>query len=237
MINMTPVVCLFARAPVEGTVKKRLAREIGEDDAFWAYKKLVRHTAKRIRPVTSKGLFAELWIQGSPDYITCREWATQLNGRLRQQHGGDIGAAMWHTAYTHLKFGRHVIIVGSDVVSIDANYVRDAATQLEEVDVVIGPAEDGGYGLIGLSRPAPELFRGIPWGTSSVYARTMEKIEATGRSVVSLPVLWDVDTAADWERFKQTYPELPVKIDPRFPFRLTDPLPEDDEDPVEDVSS
>ena len=235
MIQLTPVVCVFARAPVEGSVKRRLAADIGDTAALRAHAQLARHTVERIRPVTDRGLLAELWIQGDPGYAQCREWAGLLGGRLRQQQGEDLGASMWHTAHTHLKFNRHVLIVGADVVSIDADYICEAAARLEDVDVVLGPAEDGGYGLIGLSRPAPDLFRGIPWGTSEVLARTLDRIATAGWSVQELPLLWDVDTKADWERFKAAFPEPPFRVEPALPFTLVESMAADrSEDPQPD---
>ncbi len=226
-VTLTPIVAVFARAPVSGRVKKRLAKEIGEAAAFQAYLDLVRHLLPRLKPVTTRGMFAELWIAGDPSMIKCREWSSLLNGRLRQQLGSDLGSVMWHTLYTHLNLGRHAIVVGSDVVSLDADYVLEARDWLMDVDVVIGPAEDGGYGLIGLSRMAPELFKEMPWGTDRVFAITMERATALGFSIHVMPTLWDVDSAADLARFREVYPPPPRPPRPKMRYPGDPPEPED----------
>jgi rSAM/selenodomain-associated transferase 1 len=213
-VLLTPVVAVFARAPVSGEVKSRLAREIGESAAYQAHLELAKHTLTRLRPVTQNGMFAELWIAGNSGMIKCREWAAMLDGRLRQQHGADIGAAMWNCLYTHVNLGRNAMVVGSDVVSITPEQLLEARDYLMDVDMVISPAEDGGYGMIGLSILAPELFREIPWGTADVFERTMEKAKKLGLSSHVMPMVWDVDNAADFARFKATYPPQPPKAPP-----------------------
>lgn len=226
-VTLTPVVAVFARAPVHGRVKSRLAAEVGESAAYHAHLELARHTLQRIRPVTAQGMFAELWIAGDPGMIKCREWAAMLDGRLRQQLGKDLGATMWHCLYTHINLGRNAIVVGCDVVSVDAAYVLEARDRLMDVDLVIGPAEDGGYGLIGLSRLAPELFRDMPWGTDRVFDLTMARARELKLTTHVLPTVWDVDTAADFARFQATYPPPPPK--PRPPRRYPgDPPPAED---------
>lgn len=205
-VTLTPVVAVFARAPVPGRVKSRLAAEVGESATFQAHLELTRHTLQRLRPVTARGMFAELWIAGDPGMIECREWAEMLNGRLRQQLGNGLGATMWHCLHTHLNLGRDAIVVGCDVVSIDAEYVLEARDRLMDVDLVIGPAEDGGYGLIGLSRLAPELFRDMPWGTDRVFDVTMARARYLKLTTHVMPTVWDVDDAADFARFQATWP-------------------------------
>ena len=94
------------------------------------------------------------------------------------------------------------IIVGTDCPTLNADYVVQAACALRQHDVVLGPAEDGGYGLVGLRRPVPQLFEHMPWGSSSVAARTLARADQLGLTVQMLDPLWDVDTAADLQRFR-----------------------------------
>lgn len=223
-VLLTPVVAVFARAPMSGEVKTRLASEIGESAAYQAHLELVKHTLWRLRPVTRSGMFAELWIAGTAGMVKCREWAAILDGRLRQQHGADIGAAMWNCLYTHVNLGRHAIVVGGDVVSITAEQVLEGRDRLMDVDMVISPAQDGGYGMIGLSILAPDLFRDIPWGTADVFERTMQKAAKLGLSTHVMPTVWDVDNAADYARFKTTYPPPPPKP---MPWHYSSDPPED----------
>ena len=93
------------------------------------------------------------------------------------------------------------LIVGSDCPTITAGYIRQAVIALDEHDLVLGPAEDGGYGLIGLRIPAPELFRGIPWSTPEVFAETIKRAGCCGMSWTALETVWDVDDERDWLRF------------------------------------
>src|SRR5260221_12470986 len=89
---------------------------------------------------------------------------------------------------------RHAILVGSDIPTLSVQYLRDADQALAQGDdVVIGPAEDGGYVLVGLSRCDPELFRGIPWGGSEALAETRRRIAGLSGRPIELPVLWAGD--------------------------------------------
>jgi hypothetical protein len=84
-----------------------------------------------------------------------------------------------------------------------------AALENSDVDVVLGPSEDGGYYLIGLKQPHPDLFRGIAWSTDRVTTQTLVKADAMGLKVVRLPFWYDVDTAADLDRLRAELPTLP----------------------------
>ena len=96
------------------------------------------------------------------------------------------------------------ILIGSDIPALSAQYLRDAERALAGGDdVVIGPAEDGGYVLVGLSHGDPELFRGIPWGGPKVLPETRRRIAALGWRLSELPALWDVDRPEDLERLPQ----------------------------------
>jgi glycosyltransferase A (GT-A) superfamily protein (DUF2064 family) len=109
---------------------------------------------------------------------------------------------MRETLNAELTGSRYCVLIGSDCPDIDADYVMAAFDALAAVDVVIGPAEDGGYGLIGLGRPAPELFEDMRWGDDQVLARTLERAERSGLSVVCLPEIYDVDRIEDWQRYR-----------------------------------
>jgi glycosyltransferase A (GT-A) superfamily protein (DUF2064 family) len=93
------------------------------------------------------------------------------------------------------------IIVGTDCPTLSSDYVRQAVRELAQHDLVLGPAEDGGYGLIGLRRPVPELFTEMPWGSKAVTAETLTRARQQQLDVQLLSTLWDVDTEADWQRF------------------------------------
>lgn len=190
--------CLFARPARFGQVKSRLAAGLGEEQALDAYRRLLRDTLQRLARVP--GIPAELWLAGTPDPWVLSQ-AAEFGLRWRRQRGADLGARMALALDDCLAGGAAGLIVGSDCPPIDAEYVRAAAAVLTDHDLVLGPAEDGGYGLIGLSRGCAALFEGVPWGTSQVLVRTLEIAGRAGLTVALLDTVWDVDTPADWQRY------------------------------------
>jgi glycosyltransferase A (GT-A) superfamily protein (DUF2064 family) len=95
-----------------------------------------------------------------------------------------------------------VVVIGSDCPYLTAADIHDAWVALEGCDLVLGPALDGGYWLIGLAAPQPGLFRGIAWSTSTVLAQTREKAAGSGLRVHDLRILSDVDTETDWRKYQ-----------------------------------
>ncbi|MCB0620135.1 MAG: glycosyltransferase, partial [Saprospiraceae bacterium] len=93
------------------------------------------------------------------------------------------------------------VIIGSDCPQLQASIVEEAFARLEEFPVVLGPAQDGGYYLLGLHRPEPSLFHDISWSTESVLEQTLQRVAALGQEAFLLPRLSDIDRAADWERY------------------------------------
>ena len=190
--------CIFARAPVAGRVKSRLAAEIGAEAALAAHRALVEGALERLACID--GVASELWLD-DPDHEGARRWAQPWGLPLRAQAGGDLGQRMDLALQSCVASGARGIVVGTDCPDIDARYVRDAVDALDSHDAVLGPAADGGYGLVGARRPVPEIFRGILWGSAGVLAATLARAAAAGVSVARLPEIWDVDTAADWRRY------------------------------------
>jgi rSAM/selenodomain-associated transferase 1 len=119
---------------------------------------------------------------------------------LRPQTGGDLGDRLWSASVECLRGAGSVVLVGADCPSLDGHYVRSALEALARVDAVLGPAEDGGYVLLGLKQAAPGLFSGIPWGTGEVAAITRERMTSLGWSWAELPTLWDLDRPEDLVR-------------------------------------
>jgi rSAM/selenodomain-associated transferase 1 len=190
------IVAVFTRAPIHGRVKRRLARALGDDGALAAHRLLLTRTLRRLQGVTA---FAELelWVEGE---LGVDE---RFTVPIRRQPTGDLGMKMLSAVADIERRHARAIIVGSDCPLLDSAYVHAALAALTRHDVVIGPAEDGGYVLIACRRAIPALFQGIDWGTGSVLAMTLERAAAAGASVSCLPELWDVDEPADWQRFQQ----------------------------------
>jgi glycosyltransferase A (GT-A) superfamily protein (DUF2064 family) len=112
---------------------------------------------------------------------------------------------MQHAARTALDAGMPAIIIGTDAPDLDVEYLARAAAALQSGDAVIGPAEDGGYVLIGVARELP-IFSDMPWSTPVVAERTRERLRSAAASWVELPTSWDVDTAADYARLRSPLP-------------------------------
>jgi glycosyltransferase A (GT-A) superfamily protein (DUF2064 family) len=99
-------------------------------------------------------------------------------------------------------------VIGTDCPAFTPEHLRAAAHALRDADVVLIPAEDGGYVLIGARGAHPQLFSGIAWGTPTVLTETRARIAALGLKSIELPALWDIDTEADLARFEVMFPEM-----------------------------
>lgn len=124
--------------------------------------------------------------------------------RLVPQEGADIGARMAHALHWSLADGTPTLLIGSDCAALTPNYLRAAARALAQPnDVVLGPAEDGGYFLIGAREHCPDAFSGIDWSTAKVMEQTRARLSAAGLRWHELAPIWDVDDAKDLARLQQ----------------------------------
>jgi len=195
-------VMVFARAPTPGEAKTRLIPALGAAGAAALHRRLVMHC---LRAATDAQLGpVELWCApdaGDPFFHECER---RFEASLHPQGEGDLGARMQRAFESALARASRAILVGSDIPALSAQYLRDAERALAGGDdVVIGPAEDGGYVLVGLSHCDSELFRGIPWGGSEALAETRRRIARLDWRVTELPALWDVDRPGDLERLPE----------------------------------
>lgn len=192
--------CIFARTPRLGQVKRRLALEIGAPAALETYVALAEDTFARLAAV--EGMSAELWLAGPVNDVV-RRWLQTWSLPLHIQQGDDLGARMAQALACSHAEGARAVVVGTDCPPVDGAYVRRAVLALDEVDVVLGPATDGGYALVGTRAPAVEIFRDIPWGTSAVLDATLTRVRELGLAVRLLEPVWDVDTAEDLARLRR----------------------------------
>ncbi len=191
---------VFARAP--GEAKTRLIPALGEAGVAALHRRLVMHCLRAARD--SRLGPVELWCAPDTSDPFFRECERRLGASLHAQGDGDLGARMQRAFESALAGAERAILVGSDIPALSPRYLRDADQALARGDdAVIGPAEDGGYALIGLWRCDPELFRDIPWGGSEVLGQTRRRLAALSWRSSELPVLWDVDRPEDLERLPQ----------------------------------
>lgn len=185
---------VFAKAPVPGQAKTRLAPAIGIDAAARLASRMLAHAlrvgfASGIGPV-------ELCCAPDSSHPQFKRAASE-GVIVSEQGGGDLGERMQRALARGLRTYRSVVLIGTDAPGLDAEVLRSAAAALSENEVVIAPAADGGYVLVGLSRPAPGVFKDIAWSTPQVMAQTRARIEALGLSFWELPTLHDVDEPDD----------------------------------------
>jgi rSAM/selenodomain-associated transferase 1 len=193
------LVQVFAKAPVPGEVKTRLIPVLGRDGAAELYCRLVQQTLATVAMARVGGL--ELWTTapGEQAFLQACERPPGISLLLQPQ--GDLGARMSAALAHGLARARAVLLVGSDVPTMCCDDLRDARDALANgSDAVLGPAEDGGYWLIGLSRHAAELFRDLPWSTPAVLDATRTRLRALRWRWHELPTRWDVDRPADLQR-------------------------------------
>lgn len=193
---MTARLVVFARSPELGRVKSRLASSVGEQRALGIYLQLLEQT---LATAAASGLAWELWVDGNLQQEDLRRLAAKFHIRPRAQPPGDLGQRLSVVFQRSLPDGP-VMVIGSDCPQLAPCHLRQAARGLTgAAEVLLGPAADGGYYLVGLRSVAPSLFTGIPWGSSRVLEKTLEAARLQNLVVQQLPRLRDLDTGADLE--------------------------------------
>src|SRR5262249_57847380 len=140
--------------------------------------------------------------------------------RLVPQGDGDLGQRLKRFVSDHLQGAARVVVLGTDSPTLPLEYVTRAFDLLMRCDVVLGPATDGGYYLLGCTRRVPPIFDGIAWGESSVLSQTTERLQAASWSFTLLPPWYDVDTLADWRMLPGRIAAMRAAgLDPQAPRR------------------
>jgi rSAM/selenodomain-associated transferase 1 len=187
------VLLLFNRNPQLGKVKTRVARTVGDTEALRIYHILLEKTR-----LAALGVEAERWLFYS-DFIDTNDDWPETGFSKKIQSGGDLGERMEQAFRVAFEAGAgKVLIIGSDCPELTGEILQMAFDKLDEADFVLGSVPDGGYYLLGMKALEPSVFQDIEWSTETVRVRTLEKIEAAGKSCALLPVLSDVDTEEDW---------------------------------------
>ena len=195
-----PNVVIFARWPEPGKAKTRLIPGFGAEGAAAIYTQLLEHT---VNQALASGLAVELRVTGAPlekfaDWFGSR-LAKGSDLSIHDQGEGDLGAKM-------ARVKAPAILIGSDCPGLDAALLLEAAQALQTHQAVIGPAQDGGYYLLGIARPMPFLFEDMAWSTDQVLPDTLARLEASGIAPVMLATLSDVDEPQDLAHFPQFKP-------------------------------
>jgi hypothetical protein len=187
---------LFTRYPEPGKVKTRLVNALGQQGAAELHKRMTEHIAKTVRQFAATRSIATVYFEGAL-FGEMSRWLGK-DFLFQPQSAGDIGERMANAfANSFLDGAERVVIIGSDCPEISLNTLEQAFQALRHNHVVIGPAKDGGYYLIGLSMMIPQLFRNIQWGTERVFQQTMKIVLALELNAALLQPLTDIDRPED----------------------------------------
>jgi uncharacterized protein len=204
---------VFLRAPQLGRVKTRLARAVGDDEALAIYRRLVQRTVRVAQECGAQVLFFYAVDDAHEDHwdrARVKNWLEgEGNGKTVEvvaQVTGDLGEKMRSAVELMIseKKAERVILIGTDAWHLTSAHVREAFSALQDHELVFGPARDGGYYLLGLTKLMPEVFSGIPWSTDQTLAVTLDRAQQAERRVAPLlERLIDVDEIADWQAVQE----------------------------------
>lgn len=187
---------IFTRNPELGKVKKRLAAGIGDRAALKIYEHLLNHTVK-----ITKNLPAEKWVFYSEEIPEEDIWE-EKNFRKKLQQGKGLGERMEQAFSEAFKAGyQKVVIIGSDLYDLSEEDLKKSFLALDDHQYVVGPAQDGGYYLLGMTKPTPQLFHNKEWSTERVLKQTLGDLQH--EKLKLLPLRNDIDTFEDMKAHEE----------------------------------
>lgn len=194
-MNPSRLLIIFVKNPIPGKCKTRLAKTIGNIAATEAYKVLLRHTALITEPVNAiKEVHYSDFVEDDDMF--------QNNFVKKVQEGTNLGEKMKNAFAKAFQQGfQQVVIIGSDLLDINTDDINEAFSALEIYDYVIGPAEDGGYYLLGMTKFNPTLFENKDWGSSTVLQETLKDLK--NENIALLDERNDIDTFEDLQEFRE----------------------------------
>jgi rSAM/selenodomain-associated transferase 1 len=195
------VLMVFCKAPIAGQVKTRLLTEATPEQAMQVHIELTERT---LQWVTRTQLCpVQLWCTPSIDHAFFTALAQSYPVIRQQQQGLDLGERMHNAFCLALDSYSHALLIGCDCPSLTGQDLEEALIALNQPQCcVLGPAEDGGYVLIGLNQPYQKLFDNMPWGTELVLEHTCTRIQQNNLFYHALKKQWDVDTPKDLKRYR-----------------------------------
>lgn len=183
---------IFAKNPIQGHVKTRLAATVGSKLALDIYTRLLKHTFTVCEPLqVIKTVFFTSSLEGTPGQPPASFYKKLQEGNLLGERMANAFSDAFQGGATR------AVVIGTDCPGLSTEILRRAYQALDEVDVVIGPAQDGGYYLLGIKRSIPALFSNIPWSTEHVLQQTLNQCKQLTLTYQLLPLLNDVDEEQD----------------------------------------
>ena len=201
---------IFARAPVLGQTKRRLASELGESAALHWYRVLLARTFATVRQLSDVAI--EVWHPAEDDDYPLMELINDASVGLHPQVSGDLGVKMSNALEVGLTRSERVLLIGADCPVWTTSLLRQAVDGISSSSALFVPAADGGYVGVGMSGSVPHLFSDIDWGTDRVMEQTRMRAFGLGVALNEMAPLWDVDVAADLNRWLAMEPYLPRPI-------------------------
>jgi len=197
---------IFTKSPVLGEVKTRLQPEYSPEQSLEIHKKLLLKTLALANEL--ENIDIELCCTPDRNTLFFLECENNFPVTLSNQQGDDLGERMAYSLSVALQTHDKVVIIGTDCPDLDKDYMNRAFNALNEVDTVIGPANDGGYVLLGLQKFSIELFTGFKWGSDSVLNQTREVLNELSYSYKELGIMHDIDRPEDCQRYKNLLNEI-----------------------------
>lgn len=198
---------IFAKTPRAGRVKTRLAADIGAAAARDLYCAMLEYTVRSVtRPAVASVV---LYVYPDADAPFFQALSSRYPVKLCRQAGRDLGERMANAIDEQMQDADFVILIGSDCLLIDEPYLLQAANRLAAgVPLVFGPADDGGYVMVGMNERHTKIFEDISWGSEKVMAQSRNRCCQLGLRMEELPALFDIDTVMDWQRLQRDYPRI-----------------------------
>lgn len=187
---------VFVKAPVPGQCKTRLTPLLGEHKACEFYKSMVNNCLEEISDLSN----VTISIHAYPDLANpfIQKTSHHYGFDMQVQQGNDLGERMFLAMQQALKASSHVVLIGTDCPSMSKRYIECAFNALHQHDIVFGPADDGGYVLLGANKITAEIFNNISWSTDQVLQQSISQTDELNYKIKLLDTLQDIDTPEDY---------------------------------------
>ncbi len=196
---------LFLKEPVVGKVKTRLGAVLGMEKATEIYKKFILYLSKKN---LNHNYEVHVYYSETQNPLWLKEVFSNRT-HFHPQIGGNLGQRLSNAINSQFKTSNaKLVILGGDSPDLPLEYINNAFASFKTHDICIGPSHDGGYYLIGLGHPIPEIFENISWGENTVFKETLDICEKLNKPAYILPKWWDVDTVEDYQTFLKRNPDF-----------------------------